>query len=564
MLEENRIFINQVGYLPGSTKYFITTCNVNKFQITNNSMENVFTGDVALWKQKDKATGETLYKGDFSDLKESGEYTITLDNSKKSYPFKICTDIYQDVLYKTLKSFYFQRCGTPLLKEYSGEFSREACHTGLTEYHPSIGISGYKDVSGGWHNAGDYGKYITPAATAVVKLLIGYEHYPEKFNFSTIGLPEDGNSRSDFINEIRYELEWMFKMQELDIHNPMYGGVHYMVNSNEYSWKIPAEDRNKQYIVDYSSVSTADFAAAMACASRVFRDIDKAFSVKALNRAIIAWEFLKKHGEYPKGGFRRPEDMKTGGYAEEVELNIYKEFDMLWPAVELFLTTGKEEFHSVCRKLFKDRKRFTGGMTWLDKSGFPEIQYAAATSGFVDESLQHEVRTRLFAMCDHYLSIMESDGFNTLLQEYEYQWGSNSEILNRGLQLIIGYRLSDEDKYKEAALYQLNYILGLNIHSKSFITGIGSDYPLNVHNACLVNDNIDRSYPGLLVGGPNRNVQIQVSMFDKPLYDAHPPGSLGAKCYLDNAYSFSSNENCITYTASIVPVAAFFTLVKPV
>lgn len=558
MEKKQTIYINQAGYLPNCIKYFITTEEVLSFQIKTTNGEYLLSGNVHLYKKKDISTGEKLYIGYFTELDIEGSYIIQLDNCKKSYPFSIKKDIYNDVLYKTLKSFYFQRCGTPLLKEHADEFHRGSCHTDFVPYHSSLGIDGVKDVTGGWHDAGDYGRYITPGAIAVVTMMIGYEQYPEKFNFNCIGLPEDGNGKSDFINEIKYELDWMFKMQELDESSPMYGALHYMINSKDYAWVTPDKDDYPQYILNYSSLSTVDFAAVMACASRIFKDIDKDFSDKALTRALLAWNFIQNYDHSSIDEFVRPDEIWTGGYAKRKEYNKFRDSDNLWPAVELFLTTGKQEFHNIVKKHFKNKMKLTGGLTWMDKSGFPEIQYALSKNSLIDEKLQKDIRKGLIKRCDGYINTYNSDGFLTVLNSGEYQWGSNGELLIRSLQLIMGYILNKKDIYKEAALSQLNYILGLNIHSKSFIAGIGTDYTTNIHHASFQNDNIDYCFPGMLTGGANSFIEENSALHDKILYKNCPPGTPPAKCYIDHCDSFSSNENCILYSAPLIPVAAFF------
>lgn len=126
----------------------------------------------------------------------------------------------------------------------------------------------------------------------------------------------------------------------------------------------------------------------------------------------------------------------------------------------------------------------------------------------------------------------------------------------------MGYILTSNQDFKSAALAQLNYILGLNIHSKCFIAGVGTNFVSNIHHASFQNDNIDFCFPGMLTGGPNSYMEQDVALHDKVLYRECPPGTPPAKCYIDHPDSFSSNENCILYSAPIIPVAAFFSFKK--
>ena len=42
------------------------------------------------------------------------------------------------------------------------------------------------DMTGGWHDAGDFGRYISPAAVAVGHLLYAYELSPKAFRLPYI------------------------------------------------------------------------------------------------------------------------------------------------------------------------------------------------------------------------------------------------------------------------------------------------------------------------------------------------------------------------------------------
>ena len=46
------------------------------------------------------------------------------------------------------------------MQPFAGVYYHSVCHTGDGFYHSSTGQSGFRISSGGWHDAGDYGKYI--------------------------------------------------------------------------------------------------------------------------------------------------------------------------------------------------------------------------------------------------------------------------------------------------------------------------------------------------------------------------------------------------------------------
>lgn len=106
---------------------------------------------------------------DFSDVTDEGTYKIVLDTGEESYEFVIADDVYDDIYKDSVLMLYNQRCGTELDADISGDFAHEACHTGTgIVYGTDIAL----DVTGGWHDAGDYGRYVVSGAKAVQDLLL--------------------------------------------------------------------------------------------------------------------------------------------------------------------------------------------------------------------------------------------------------------------------------------------------------------------------------------------------------------------------------------------------------
>ena len=156
---------------------------------------------------------------------------------------------------------YLQRCGTAV---QDSDFGHAACHTGIATIY---GTNDKIDVSGGWHDAGDYGRYIVPAAKSVADLLYAYDANPELYS-DNIGIPESGNGIPDILDEVRYELEWMKKMQRAD------GGVYHKVTCENFPGYVSPEAETAPLIVTpVSTTSTADFCASMALAYEFYKDI---------------------------------------------------------------------------------------------------------------------------------------------------------------------------------------------------------------------------------------------------------------------------------------------------
>ena len=116
------------------------------------------------------------------------------------------------------------------------------------------------DVSGGWHDAGDYGRYVPTGTKAVIDLMLAYQMNPHLFT-NAIGIPESGNGVADILDEARVELEWLLKMQN------GWGGVYDKVVTAQFpDFIMPDQDQAPLYIMQEMTTSTGDFVGAMALA----------------------------------------------------------------------------------------------------------------------------------------------------------------------------------------------------------------------------------------------------------------------------------------------------------
>ena len=93
--------------------------------------------------------------------------------SDVSHPFDIRDDIYGKLKYDALAFFYQQRSGIPIKMPYAGDeqWVRPAGHIDVkpnigdksVPCAPGSGCTYTLDVSGGWYDAGDHGKYVVNA-----------------------------------------------------------------------------------------------------------------------------------------------------------------------------------------------------------------------------------------------------------------------------------------------------------------------------------------------------------------------------------------------------------------
>ncbi len=539
---QNSIYVNQVGYLTSGKKIALTNSDIDSFFVKSVSDNSILLkGAFTNWKNNDAHSGMDLKICDFSNLQQKGKYKIVTKMGVESFPFEISDTLFNKVLLASQKGFYFQRCGTQLYQQHAGAYQHLACHTVDANYHESTGESGFHYSIGGWHDAGDFGKYIVNAGVSVGTLLLAYEVYPDFFENDKTNIPESGNGIPDLLDEIKYEIEWMLKMQHTN------GGVYTKLTTKDFPpFMLPQEDNWNRYIYEIASTATADFAAVTAKASRIFKDYDSTFSNKCLTASKNAWNFLEENSNIvPTGGFKNPEDTNTGEYGDTNDKD-----ERIWAAIELFITTSEAKYYSYFSTNLVSTGLITGAMSWQDVKTLGYITYLMKYPNGEDLS-STLLKNSFKSYVNKLVELRNQSGFFNALDTYEYYWGSNSLVLNRAILLILAYDLFRDNEYYDVAVEQLNYILGVNPHNISFITGVGNNPLMHPHHAQSSADNIDVPVPGLMSGGPNQYLNDPLL---QSLFNANTPPAL---CFIDDERTYSSNEIAINWNSPLVFVAGY-------
>lgn len=520
--EENtmpKIMINQVGYRPADKKLavFRELAADSAFRVVDAvSGETVYTGTVVPGGTGG-SSGDTVGWADFSAVTAPGSYKITAENSGESYPFAIGQDVYADLLKASVKMLYMQRCGMELTKEYAGEFAHPACHTEIATIY---GTQETMEVSGGWHDAGDYGRYTGPGAKTAADLLLAYEMNPDVFG-DDFDIPESGNGIPDVLDEARYELEWLLKMQRAD------GGVYHKVTGKNFDGVVMPEDcREKLYVLPVSATSTGDVAAVMFLAARVYKEVDPAFAERCLNAAWLSLSYAEANRA--EQSFRNPADVNTGEYGDWNEQDEY-----FWAICEGFKTTGDA---GLAKKMedFDLRQIAVDGMGWADVSCYG--YYAALTSGA--QRFQSRFQRYLATITD----VIPGEAYHSSIPD-DYPWGSNMTIANNGIVLLMAQQLLGKQEYAAMAQTQLDYLLGVNTTGYCFVTGFGSQPMEHPHHR--PSQSLGKAVPGMLSGGPNNGLQDACAA-------KNLRGVPKAACFIDNEQSYSTNEIAIYWNSPLV------------
>src|SRR3569832_2234685 len=95
-------------------------------------------------------------------------------------------------------------------------------------------------------------------------LLSAYEDFPAYFNDLVTHIPESRDKVPDLLNEVLYNLRWMFTMQD-----GYDGGVYHKCTNAAFDGMVmPGVTKAPRYVVLKGTAATLDFAAVMAQSSR--------------------------------------------------------------------------------------------------------------------------------------------------------------------------------------------------------------------------------------------------------------------------------------------------------
>jgi endoglucanase len=517
------IFLNQLGYYPGSRKIAIVKySNSSSFEILRSKDGKIiFTGRLSPVRYYSESE-DSVKMADFSTLQDQGEYIIKV-GEMKSVPFRISSYIFRDIAYASLRTFYYQRCSCDLVPEYAGIWARHAGHPDTSViFHYSTGRSGRGSSPKGWYDAGDYNKYVVNAGISVATLLQFYELFPFYFADSTLSIPESGNKINDLLDEVRYEFDWLATMQDVD------GGVFNKVTTLKFcGFIMPEKDTAQRYFVGKSTAATLDFAAMMAMAARIYRPFDNIFSANCLMMAKNAWVWAIKN---PAIEFKNPPDVYTGDYGD-------KTFDdeFLWAASELYITTGDTEYS----KFLLSRSSIFRNYSvpeWPNVASLG-FQSLATIKNNLDSTVLSTIRNAIVERCKILVNEISNNPFR--LTNTKFSWGCNGSFAQAGVTLIYGFLLTRDSAYLYAADELADYLLGKNATGYSFFTFYGAKSVMNPHHRPSYSDNIVMPIPGFLAGGPNPGRQ------DRAPYAYLQP----AKSYSDVMESYASNEVAINWNS---------------
>ena len=539
----------QPGYAPSSTMTFLIAFSEEvpfasvKFKVLDASSKCVFEGDAEKFCRCDY-TGEFLYKGNFSQVMEQGQYRIVLEKfNVTSHEFEISNEWLARETRANIKSFYYQRSGVELPAKFAGAWARPAAHLDCAlEFHPTMNRTGIWNAHGGWYDAGDYGKYIVNGGVSVGTLMLACELRKHSEFVDGAAFKESFEQPVSLLDEIRFELEFFLRMQDDD------GGVFFKVTP--YRWDgfvTPTESdaSQKRYILGKSTSSALNFVGALAQAYHLYADVDAGFATKCLDASVRAYLWAEQNPEVDW-----PHNTEgSGGYGDP-DLGD----DFFWARAMLYRAlvaagnvagnagVGENATELLARiesqiPVDMDAYLPTYGLQWRSTQNLAWFALATMNCKWAEKA-----RMAFKYTAEEILRLQNEDPYSLSIRKFI--WGSNGDIANHALTLYLAYEWFGDAKYRTAAMEQLEFVYGKNPVDVSFVTGSSWNSPKFPHHRISHSDGVVEPVPGLVVGGINVDRQ---DAHRNPHYLGDAPGM----SYADEQCSFASNEVAINWSAPL-------------
>jgi endoglucanase len=556
--------INQVGYHPDATKraVLVTDAGVpQQFEVRNHDERVVLAGSTQPWPvNPEPSSGMAVHIVDFTAVRATGDGYVIVTGSQSSHRFVIAADLYRGVCVDALRFFYRQRSGIRILDPVDPRYDRAAGHLGIPpnrgdtavrawsgadaeRWYPGWRCDGVFDVSGGWYDAGDHGKYVVNAALAVSQLLSVWERTGDATSSSI--WPAIGEA---LVEECRWELDWLMRMQ-VPSGFPLAGMAFHRVHGTEWEPEAiwPHLDPTERVLHRPSTAATLNLAAACAHAARLYRRDDPAYARQLLTAARTAHRAAHDHPL-----LYAPDDHGAHGGGPYDDDQIDDEF--YWAASELYLTTGEPDYHAELHRSSCHHEDVfePDGYDWQTVATHARLQLAA-NDGPIDD--RNRIRDWVVDAADRLGAIQDHQPWGQPYAPADgWDWGSNGRILANLIVIATAHDLTRNPDHLDRVRGGIDYLFGRNAHGQCYVTGHGTDHTHHQRTRHYAHDH-DSAFPppppGAVAGGPNSK--------NYPGFpgDARLAGLADQLHYIDEHTSETTNDICINWNAPLVWTTAY-------
>lgn len=528
------VLVNQLGYVDTVGKFCVAPGSIKKefYVIDVINQKVVYEG---IMEPAMKDLGEYIM-GDFSSLKEPGRYYIKTD-STRSYPFKVSKNVYQPAIALIVHYFSLQRCG--------------ASTTGyLSPCHLDDGIRmdnrKHQDVTGGWHDACDLRRWVDATIYGMIGLGKAYEL-------------NTGEDRSAILDELYWGNQYFLKMQEPQgyVMNFVGGDVEAHADSNRWTDNIVEQGKRRPILVSPNAGASTvkmlvfegtddriirtdpvrmsaqyNFIASEAMMSQITKEKDPQYSQKCLHAANKCFEWCERSD--------KENTTENTGAALHASLEMHKTTQE-----KKYITFAVEQIEKLHELQAQNKDNQASGFFYTsinDNEPYKNISdgclafiglcdiammfpmhkdisiWKKMISAYANQYLSFLSRRNAFGIIPFGLYSQKDPGGDRKVGDYWYRYfmqpelewwvGINSNIASAGVGLMKAAKILNDERLKNMAQRQLDWILGVNPYNSSTLISVGYNHPKQ-----FINDGEFRPATPILPGavmnglGGNKNDQ---------------------------------------------------------
>jgi len=556
------IHVNQEGYLPTYPKkaivgYYIGNLGEmpipsNTFSLVNaQSGATVYQGTLTLRADVGYTYTPTPYQNvheaDFSSFTTAGQYFLTVPGLGASLPFRIDEGIGLDFARTYALGIFHQRSGYNVAMPFT-RFTHLADHlapasvptnasapfaftwTTISNYVREVNLDnpqqsapqltnaaaqlypfvnqGTVAVSGGHFEAADYNRVSYNAAQLIHTLLFAVDSLPGVAALDNLGIPESGDGISDVLQEVKWEADFLAKMQDAD------GAFYYSVypQNREYEYDVLPENGDPEVVWPKNTATTAAAVAALAqCGSSPrFKQAYPQAASNYWSKAQFGWQFLTNaialHGL--DGAYQKIQHFGDD-FTDRDEL--------AWAACEMFLATGDPKYHAKLIEWFPvPTDPATFHWSWWRMyacygNAIRDYAFGARSGRLAAGQLQADY----LAKC---INVITNCANDKLTWSQDNAYGSSFPDITKAYRgggwyfspaqafdLVVAYQINPAPAYLDAILRNLNYEGGCNPVNMTYLTGIGWKRQRNVVDQYSFNDRHALPKDGV----PISNIQVE-------------------------------------------------------
>lgn len=584
------IQVDQFGYLPSAVKVAViidpqvgynsaqSYTPSSTLEIRESNSNNVIYSDAPTTHNNGAIHTQSGDRGwwfDFSTVTTAGSYYIydpmTMESSAV---FRIHDNVYNPIMKAAGRMFYYNRCNSPKQQPFAdanwsdGNSFENPLQDGNCRYiHNPNDASLERELTGGWFDAGDYNKYVTFATFPINDLLWAYIENPQAFG-EDWNIPESGNGIPDILDEVKYELDWIFKMTNAD------GTVHIKMGSIDHNSNTsapPSDNTDPRYYGPTCTSSSIAVINMFALAASVYKNIPgmSMYADQLESRAMSCWNHIQ-----PYLSSNTLETSCDNGeiVSGDADWSVQEQLDYtLSGAIHLFALNGDPTIHTYIQNNISNTDQLSieywSAYRMIVHDALLRYTTLPNQNSTISNTILQSIANAANNNWEGYFGFNEADLYRAFIPDAAYHWGSNltkSNFANLN-QLLVNYSLNTANlpDYNLKVSEQLHYLHGVNPQGMVYLSNMydyGGDRCADEIYHTWYNDGTDWDHaatstygpaPGYLVGGPNKNFSIPTI--------SPPAGQPIQKSYLDFNDGWPNNSWEIT-EPSIVYQGAYIRL----